>query len=436
MDPAEARRLVERMQVVFARAPWTNGRPKWSILEESLTADDPEALAYVAEHLDPKRVRAATAKERASRRREAEEEAYEKQGLELEDVAHLARHAIDRYAAGKRVWLYHGTSSRLLPKIRAEGLVVGPQKVDPRETPGVYLTARPGRGIDTGGTAEFYARRASGRFGGEPVVLRVLVPYDRLEWDTDDEDIPSGRYQWRTDHVRPDEIYEIGGRRQRARRGNPIGRRRVETELRRAMTELPDDVLGPEEISDLVNRAERALGVKAKPRIYGCGAMGCVLPTTKKDVVLKISSSAGEYQTIVAVSAADAYEGFAKLLAWPVEIAPGVGHGGPFFAYAREDVEPVRFRGWERLWENDFTAVNALLGDLATAATTSRSPAKYLTALAGLWDLSPALHPIVTTLRRVFLTTGRLLYDVHYGNMGRRPDGTLVLFDAETMVSR
>jgi hypothetical protein len=46
-------------------------------------------------------------------------------------------------------------------------------------------------------------------------VLRLLLPYDELTWDSDDEDIASGNYQWVTDYVPPGAIYEVNGERLR-----------------------------------------------------------------------------------------------------------------------------------------------------------------------------------------------------------------------------
>jgi len=213
MRPEQADQIIARMLWNIARSaqPWR--RPKVDILRASLLQDDPEALAYVQEVLDPRTQAAA----RRELRRQAAEEAYEAQGLDLEQFVHLGPAALDQRARGQRVWLYHGTSSRFVRHILRAGLTVTGKQVDPRETPGVYLTAAPGRGMSTGGTAAFYAQRAAGWFGGEPVVLRVLVDYNTLSWDSDDEDIETGGYQWVTDYVPPSGICEVGGRRVRGR---------------------------------------------------------------------------------------------------------------------------------------------------------------------------------------------------------------------------
>lgn len=120
--------------------------------------------------------------------------------VRLEEASYRGRAAIEKRAAGKDVILFHGTTTKLIPKILKRGLVIGEAKVDPNETPGVYLSARHSSG---GGFAHAlgYARRAAGRLGGEPVVLTVRVPFDSLSWDADDEDIASGNYQFVTDEV-------------------------------------------------------------------------------------------------------------------------------------------------------------------------------------------------------------------------------------------
>ncbi len=114
--------------------------------------------------------------------------------------------------AGKDVWLYHGTTSKLLPRIRREGLSPEMHHLSssPSDTtPGyVYLTAD-AYGTE-GGTAQFYARRAAGVHGGEPVVLRVRVPWDALEPDEDDADLRCGRHQFRlAGRVPPEDVVEV-----------------------------------------------------------------------------------------------------------------------------------------------------------------------------------------------------------------------------------
>lgn len=58
-------------------------------------------------------------------------------------------------------------------------------------------------------SAEFYARRAAVVFGGEPVILRVIVDWDDLSPDPDDEDIASGAWQFVTSA--PVRVVEVDG---------------------------------------------------------------------------------------------------------------------------------------------------------------------------------------------------------------------------------
>jgi len=211
--PGEVAALIARMKLAWAECPWGVGRVRWENLEAWLLEGDPEALAYVQEQLDPARCARARKKRLAELRADEAEERYEAQGVNLEDLAHLGPVRMAARARGKDVWLYHGTTTKLWPSIRRHGLRIGDARVDPQETPGVYLTAMPGRGIHTGGTATFYAERAAGALGGRPVVLRVLVPFDSLTADTDDEDIATGNYQFVTDYVSPEQILEVGGKR-------------------------------------------------------------------------------------------------------------------------------------------------------------------------------------------------------------------------------
>jgi hypothetical protein len=212
MTASQADALVAELQAAFAAAPWAAYRIKWSVIRESLIEDDPEALEYVQEKLaeTPARIQ----QQRAAEAAEVEEEHYEAQGLELDDLSYRGPRAIDRAARGRMVWVYHGTTTRFLNDILQRGLAGGINRIDAKYE-GVYVTARPGGGINYGGTAVWYAERAAGHFGGQPAVLRLLLPYDELTWDSDDEDIASGNYQWVTDYVPPGAIYEVNGERLR-----------------------------------------------------------------------------------------------------------------------------------------------------------------------------------------------------------------------------
>lgn len=218
MDPIVAEAWVSRMRHAFAKAPWVAGTPKYGVLHNSLVAGDPEAFAYVREKLDPAALAAREDKVSRDRREERQTARYEGQAVELDDHIHKPDHQQRKVAGGKDVWLYHGTSSKHLPKILRHGLHpqegAGKIQIDPRETPGVYLTTRADGGP---GSAQAYAQRAAGYFGGDPVVLRVKHPFDTLQPDEDDADIASGRHQFKTDHVPPHAIMEVNG--ERVRRG-------------------------------------------------------------------------------------------------------------------------------------------------------------------------------------------------------------------------
>lgn len=184
------------------------------LLEEVADPSNPEhesALSFLSEA----REKVLGASERARRERasalaEAKRERYESQGVEVDSYAPQSMGQL----RGKKVWLYHGTASALLPEIRRHG-------IRPRGSHGkysnvgrsafhlssdrVFLTARPSGQA----SAEFYARAAARKHGGDPVVLRVLVDGDALTRDRDDSDIGAGRYQFEVDAVEPGEIKEI-----------------------------------------------------------------------------------------------------------------------------------------------------------------------------------------------------------------------------------
>ena len=138
-----------------------------------------------------------------------------------------------RQLCGKDAWLYHGTTSKFLPRILRDGLVPGDEPPrrkrlrrqdrksntggpgDPvRYQPHVFLTANE---AGHASSAEWYARGAAATHGGDPVILRVLVPWDDLEPDPDDADIASGRYQFVIDRVPPGAILEVDGKRRKPR---------------------------------------------------------------------------------------------------------------------------------------------------------------------------------------------------------------------------
>ena len=114
------------------------------------------------------------------------------------------------------MWLYHETTSRFVRAIVRDGLRSGVHRIDAKQA-GVFLTARPGGGLNDGGTAAWYPRRAAHVFGGTPAVLRVRVPFAALMLDADDADIAAGGYQFVAAAVPPEDICEVNGVCTRAR---------------------------------------------------------------------------------------------------------------------------------------------------------------------------------------------------------------------------
>lgn len=112
---------------------------------------------------------------------------------------------------GKDVWLFHGTSSRLLRSIAEHGLRGDVKRTDPQGslTRNVYLTASP---YEEPCGAGAYAKVAARAHGGRAVVLRVLVPFDELEPDPDDAHLGCGRMQWVIDGVPPARLFQLDGR--------------------------------------------------------------------------------------------------------------------------------------------------------------------------------------------------------------------------------
>jgi len=196
MKEEKAKQLIDRMKRHYHNI-------KWDILYRSLLADDAEALAFVAEKTDPRLLKSRRAAAAREEKREKEQAAYEGQGVDLGDIIYKGPAALDRAGRDKRVWLYHGTTTRFIRDIKTRGLVPGFHRIDAKQDNVIYLTA-------SHEGARFYAERAAGQFGGRAVIVRVLVPYNELMWDEDDADISSGNYQWVIDWVPPAMICEIG----------------------------------------------------------------------------------------------------------------------------------------------------------------------------------------------------------------------------------
>ena len=192
--PPERRELAGRWVRVLS-----GSRPLWRVFYEYLATApiaeiETDLLAREREASD--KARAAALEARRARRAD----------LKYAGAVRLAFDPDDRKKQkleGEMVWLYHGTTSKLLPTIRKEGLCPSPPKKSfAATTPGyVYLTAH---------RAQYYAWHAAGQFGGRPIVLRVRVPWDDLEPDDDDADLTIGRDQYRYGAcIPPHEIAEV-----------------------------------------------------------------------------------------------------------------------------------------------------------------------------------------------------------------------------------
>lgn len=175
---------------------------RWDDLIDALRDGDEEALDLM------------DAVMRTARNEWVLEEADAPEEPELDGVELEWGQQLEDLDPDTKLILYHGTSSSFLPEILARGLVPssaaghtsnvgGSGFSEPSDA--VFLSADYGSGP---ATAEFYARNAARRHGGDPVVLTVIVPVDRLEYDPDDEDLPSGRRQFVAEYVHPSEIVE------------------------------------------------------------------------------------------------------------------------------------------------------------------------------------------------------------------------------------
>ena len=176
------------------------GRVRWDVLYSAMETEDPvewdEVETEAREAIANFRQRAIDKARWA--REEVEEQAWESRAEEVEwwrSSPDMAR----RYR-GKDVWLYHGTSSVFLDKILKEGLHPiprGGEKTFGDSSPYVFLTAAVGSGLfGQAASVSWYAERAVAVHGGDPVVLRLIVPFDELDWDPDDADLGTGKAQF------------------------------------------------------------------------------------------------------------------------------------------------------------------------------------------------------------------------------------------------
>ena len=170
---------------------------------------------YVAE------VRAAlaaeTVKAAAEREEREAEETWERQAYVY---PYPPPRACGRWS-GRLVWLNHGTTTKRLKAILREGIRPDlPARRRAETKPGrTFLTANAGGDLRSGQApgAGMYAQRVAELWGGDPVVLRVIVPWSVLTPDSDDADLACASYQWETDTlISPAQIMEANGRRLRA----------------------------------------------------------------------------------------------------------------------------------------------------------------------------------------------------------------------------
>ena len=163
--------------------------------------------------------RAWRAREARAEAAEAREAAYEAQAVDVQEVGPGGRW-------GKNVWMYHGTSSRFVPSILRSGILPGAAARRPRtKVAGVRSNEAGPRGpvglqphvflTSMAKYAKDYAEAAARTHGGDPVVLRVIVPWGDLSPDPDDADLKSGARQWVISKVSPAQIYEVNGVRRR-----------------------------------------------------------------------------------------------------------------------------------------------------------------------------------------------------------------------------
>jgi hypothetical protein len=111
---------------------------------------------------------------------------------------------IDDLLKGQTIYAYHGTSSSILPQIKQLGLIANHgTDINRHGAPlqGVYLSTTP-----SGPAMDGYIYNAVQSLGGDPIVLKVKVAYDKLTSDENDSDIRAGAYQRVISKVDPKDI--------------------------------------------------------------------------------------------------------------------------------------------------------------------------------------------------------------------------------------
>ena len=105
------------------------------------------------------------------------------------------------------VLLWHHTSSKLLPKIKREGL-----RSDVRKRSNPYMNSRAGVYLTTesgGNACDGYCRNACSTHGGDPIAIGVRTTLQQVQPDPDDADISSGSHQFFIPYVSPQDIVEV-----------------------------------------------------------------------------------------------------------------------------------------------------------------------------------------------------------------------------------
>jgi hypothetical protein len=117
------------------------------------------------------------------------------------------------------VIVYHHTSTRILKKVKREGLRADVKKVNPHQNSGagVYVTTE-----TSGPAVDGYHSRARNGHGGDEVTLGIRTHLRDLQPDPDDEDIASvGAVQFILPYVPPQDIFFPSQRPARKRTQKP-----------------------------------------------------------------------------------------------------------------------------------------------------------------------------------------------------------------------
>ena len=101
------------------------------------------------------------------------------------------------------ILLYHYTSENLLESVLKDGLIKGYKKTNPftNSYSGVYLTTEV-----SGNAVRGYVIKATQKHGGYGIQLYIKTYFSKIQQDPDDADLKSGRYQFITDYVPPQDI--------------------------------------------------------------------------------------------------------------------------------------------------------------------------------------------------------------------------------------